>query len=67
MEEVDQVVTRLPPPSYEFATTLVNESGGGLCEPGQVGAYAGAARCRVHFVNVLLGPPSAHRPGRRQT
>ena len=34
---------------------------------GQVGgAYAGAARRRVHLVTVLLRPPSGHRSGRRQ-
>ena len=31
-----------------------------------MGAYAGAARRRVHLVTVLLLPPSGHRPGRRQ-
>ena len=31
-----------------------------------MGAYAGAARRRVHLVTVLLGPPSGHRPDRRQ-
>ena len=31
-----------------------------------VGAYAGAARRRVHLATVLLRPPSGHRPGRRQ-
>ena len=31
-----------------------------------MGAYAGAARRRVHLVTVLLRPPSGHRPGRRQ-
>ena len=30
------------------------------------GAYAGAARRRVHLVTVLLRPTSGHRPGRRQ-
>ena len=30
-----------------------------------MGAYAGAARRRVHLVTVLLRPPSGHRPGRR--
>ena len=30
------------------------------------GAYAGAARRRVHLATVLLWPPSGHRPGRRQ-
>ena len=30
------------------------------------GAYAGAARRRVHLVTVLLRPPSGHRPGRCQ-
>ena len=35
---------------------------------GQVryGAYAGAARRRVHLATVLPRPPSGHRPGRRQ-
>ena len=28
-----------------------------------MGAYAGAARRRVHLATVLLRPPSAHRPG----
>ena len=40
------------------------------CTTGQVrsgmGAYAGAARRRVHFATVLPRPPSGHRPGRRQ-
>ena len=31
-----------------------------------MGAYAGAARRRVHLTSVLLRPPSGHRPGRRQ-
>ena len=31
-----------------------------------MGAYAGAARHRVHLATVLLRPPSGHRPGRRQ-
>ena len=31
-----------------------------------MGAYAGAARRRVHLVTVLLRPPSVHRPGRCQ-
>ena len=31
-----------------------------------VGAYAGAARRRVHLATVLLRPPCGHRPGRRQ-
>ena len=31
-----------------------------------MGAYAGAARRRVHLAGVLLHPPSGHRPGRRQ-
>ena len=31
-----------------------------------MGAYAGAARRRVHLATVLFGPPSGHRPGRRQ-
>ena len=31
-----------------------------------MGAYAGAARRRVHLATVLLRPPSGHRPGRRQ-
>ena len=31
-----------------------------------MGAYAGAARRRVHLAPVLLRPPSGHRPGRRQ-
>ena len=31
-----------------------------------IGAYAGAARRRVHLAAVLLLPPSGHRPGRRQ-
>ena len=31
-----------------------------------MGAYAGAARRRVHLAAVLLRPPSGHRPGRRQ-
>ena len=31
-----------------------------------MGAYAGAARRRVHLATVLLGPPSGHRPGRSQ-
>ena len=31
-----------------------------------MGAYAGAARRRVHLGTVLLRPPSGHRPGRRQ-
>ena len=31
-----------------------------------MGAYAGAARRRVHLATVLLKPPSGHRPGRRQ-
>ena len=39
-------------------------------ESGQIrsgmGAYAGAARRRVHLATVLLCPPSGHRPGRRQ-
>ena len=30
-----------------------------------MGAYAGAARRRVHLATVLR-PPSGHRPGRRQ-
>ena len=30
-----------------------------------MGAYAGAARRRIHLVTVLR-PPSGHRPGRRQ-
>ena len=30
------------------------------------GAYAGAARRRVHLATVLLRPQSGHRPGRRQ-
>ena len=32
-----------------------------------MGAYAGAARRRVHLVTVLLRPPSGHRSGRRQS
>ena len=32
-----------------------------------MGAYAGAARRRVHLATVLIRPPSDHRPGRRQT
>ena len=31
-----------------------------------MGAYAGAARRRVHLATVLPRPPSGHRPGRRQ-
>ena len=31
-----------------------------------MGAYAGAARRRVHLAPVLVRPPSGHRPGRRQ-
>ena len=31
-----------------------------------VGAYAGAARRRVHLATVLLRPPSSHRLGTRQ-
>ena len=31
-----------------------------------MGAYAGAARRRVHLPTVLLLPPSGHRPDRRQ-
>ena len=31
-----------------------------------MGAYAGAARRRVHRATVLPRPPSGHRPGRRQ-
>ena len=31
-----------------------------------MGAYAGAARRRVHIAMVLPRPPSGHRPGRRQ-
>ena len=31
-----------------------------------MGAYAGAARRRVHLATVLPQPPSGHRPGRRQ-
>ena len=31
-----------------------------------MGAYAGAARRRVHRATVLLRSPSLHRPGRRQ-
>ena len=31
-----------------------------------MGTYVGAARRRVHLATVLLGPPSGHRPGRRQ-
>ena len=31
-----------------------------------MGAYAGAARRRVHFATVLLQTPSGHRPGRHQ-
>ena len=31
-----------------------------------MGAYAGAARRRVHLATILLRPPSGHRPGRRQ-
>ena len=31
-----------------------------------MGAYAGAARRRVHLATVLLRPPPGHRPGRRQ-
>ena len=31
-----------------------------------MGAYAGAARRRVHLATLLLQPPSRHRPGRRQ-
>ena len=31
-----------------------------------MGAYAGAARRRVHRATVLLRPPSDHRPGKRQ-
>ena len=31
-----------------------------------MGAYAKAARRRVHLATVLLRPPSGHRPGRRQ-
>ena len=31
-----------------------------------IGAYAGAARRRVHLAPVLLRPPFGHRPGRRQ-
>ena len=31
-----------------------------------IGAYAGAARRRVHLATKLLRPPSGHRPGRRQ-
>ena len=31
-----------------------------------MGAYAGAARRRVHLATVLLRPPSGHRSGRRQ-
>ena len=31
-----------------------------------MGAYAGAARRRVHFATVLLRHPSDHRPDRRQ-
>ena len=30
------------------------------------GAYAGAARRRVHLATVLLRPPSGNRAGRRQ-
>ena len=31
-----------------------------------MGAYAGAARRRVHLATVRFRPPSGHRPGRRQ-
>ena len=31
-----------------------------------MGAYAVAARRRIHVAPVLLRPPSGHRPGRRQ-
>ena len=31
-----------------------------------MGAYGGTARRRVHLATVLLRPPSAHRPGKRQ-
>ena len=31
-----------------------------------MGAYAGAARRRVHLATVLLRPPFGHRPGKRQ-
>ena len=31
-----------------------------------VGAYAGAARRRIHLATVFLRPPFGHRPGRRQ-
>ena len=31
-----------------------------------MGAYAGAARRRVHLATVILRPPSGHRPGTRQ-
>ena len=37
---------------------LANRSG--------MGAYAGAARRRVHLATVLPRPRSGHRPGRRQ-
>ena len=30
-----------------------------------MGAYAGAARRRVHLATVLLRPPSGYRPGLR--
>ena len=41
-----------------------------LAHSGQVrsgmGAYAGAARRRVHLATVLIRPPSGHRQDRRQ-
>ena len=38
-----------------------------LVRSGQdMGAYAGAARRRVHLATVLFRPPSGHRLGRRQ-
>ena len=55
--------------NVEFTGTerLLAYSGLGQIRSGQLwGAWAGAARRRVHLATVLLPLPYGHRPGRRQ-
>ena len=56
---------------YSRFTTILAWTTPSLRHTGNVrsgmGAYAGAARPRVHLATVLLRHTSGHRPGRRQT
>ena len=52
------LIHSMMPPETRIHISLHSRSG--------MGAYAGAARRRVHIATVFLRPPSGHRPGRRQ-